>query len=117
MTTGAWVFSFIGSCILLSGGKTEIRVLCRSDYACYTLVSWLREVSGTISSELGESVEVVEEHSDSVDLPEVYVDGELALVGLPGEEGYLIESLKHAITALRRTGINPSNRRASRGLS
>ncbi|MEM0066053.1 MAG: hypothetical protein QXZ22_04160 [Sulfolobales archaeon] len=94
--------SFICYHLLICGGKTKIKVLCRRDYICYTLVSWLYEVSEVLSSEFEERVEVVEEYSDSVALPEVYVDGELAVVGLPSEEGYLIESLKHAVVTLRK---------------
>lgn len=75
--------------------------MCRGDYACYTLVSWIYEVSGVLSSEFGEGIEIVEEYSNSVNLPEVYVNGELALVGLPSEEGYLLEALKHTIESFR----------------
>ncbi|MCS7099300.1 MAG: hypothetical protein NZ925_03040, partial [Sulfolobales archaeon] len=77
------------------------RVVCRRSYECYTLASWIREISEILSSEFGESVEIREEHSDEISEPETYVENELVLVGLPGEEGYLIEALKHAIKKLR----------------
>ncbi|MCX8185221.1 MAG: hypothetical protein RMI56_04085 [Sulfolobales archaeon] len=81
----------------------EIRIVCRGDYKCRTLASWIREVLDILSSEFSEDVEIREEHSDELIEPEVYVESELVLVGLPGEEGYLIEVLKHAVESLRKT--------------
>lgn len=85
----------------------RIQVLCRMDYGCRTLISWILEVSDILRMEIGNELEVSWEYREDLDLPAVYVDEDLALVGLPGEEGYLIEILKHAIesrrAALRRT--------------
>ncbi len=68
------------------------------DYLGYTLREWLREVKDIVEEE--HCVELVlagerkECREDSLD-PRLYMDGELVLEGLPGEEGYLIEVLKH----------------------
>lgn len=75
----------------------EIKVVCRMDYECRTLISWLVEISDVLSGDVGEEVLVYEVFSEELEEPAVYVDSELALVGVPGEEGYLIEVLKHAI--------------------
>lgn len=79
----------------------KIRVLCKGDYSCYTLLSWLREISDLLSEESGESVEIVEELSTESEMPELYIGDDLVLMGVPGEEGYLIEAIKHYIKSSR----------------
>jgi len=79
-----------------------VRILVRGrpNYWRFTVYSWLLEVRGILEQELGEPVEVVSEDGDSED-PEVYLDGYLVGVGVPGEEGYLIELVKRVALELR----------------
>lgn len=81
----------------------KLEVVCRPSYECLTLVLWLREVSALIERESGEPVEVLETVSESVELdePALFMDGEPILMGVPGEEGYLIEAVKHALSERR----------------
>ncbi len=75
-------------------------------YLGYTLYQWLLEVKDIIESEYGVKIAVAEEPgscSGEGD-PRLLVDGETVLVGLPGEEGYLIEAVKKALEDL---GIRP----------
>ncbi len=75
----------------------KLRVLGRpGSHARWTLASWLRELKGFLRDELGVEVEVVEEDVD-LEAPVLYVDDEVLLVGVPGEEGYLIEALRRAL--------------------
>ena len=78
----------------------RVSVRGRSNYWRFTVYSWLLEVRDILEQELGEPVEVVSEDGDSED-PEVYLDGYLVGVGVPGEEGYLIELVKKAALELR----------------
>lgn len=77
----------------------RLRVLGRCDsYLKLTLVSWLNEVADFLRGELGLEIEVVEEEFNS-DVPVVCLGDQVVLVGLPSEEGYLIEALKKALGA------------------
>jgi hypothetical protein len=75
-----------------------VTVRGRDNYWRYTLYSWLLEVRDILERELGEHVEITVLDGESED-PELLVDGELVGVGIPGEEGYLIEILKKALAA------------------
>ena len=59
-----------------------------------------------LEGEYGVGIRVREEDEDC-ELPRVYVGGELAFEGVPGEEGYLIELLKLAVE--ERLGLRGSN--------
>jgi UDP-N-acetylmuramyl tripeptide synthase len=78
-------------------GYVVLRVVVRGrpSYWRFTVYSWLLEVREILEQELGDVVEVACEDSDSED-PEVYLNGYLVGVGVPGEEGYLIELIKKA---------------------
>lgn len=68
----------------------------RGDRLRHTLAGWLQELKDFLLEELGVEVEVVEEDVD-VETPALLVDGELLFIGMPSEEGYLIEALKKAL--------------------
>ncbi len=77
--------------------KVKVTVKGRpGDYWRYTLSQWLLEIRDILESEYSVEVVVDEEDAD-VDEPVILVDGEVALVGVPGEEGYLIEVLKRVL--------------------
>ena len=78
----------------------RIVVKGKSNYWRFTLYSWLLEVRDILSLEIGEPVEVLLVDGDS-DEPELYINGLLVCVGVPGEEGYLIEVVKKAVASLR----------------
>lgn len=73
----------------------------RGDYWVYTLSMWLGELKWLIKEEYGVEAEIVQEHCDC-ELPQVYVNDLLVVVGVPGEEGYLYESLKKALDIIAR---------------
>ena len=87
----------------------RVSVRGRPNYWRFTVYSWLLEVRDILEQELGEPVEVVSEDGDSDD-PEVYLNEHLVGVGVPGEEGYLIEVIKKAALELRggREGLTAS---------
>ncbi len=77
--------------------KLRVRVQGRSsDYWRYTLSSWLREIKEILEQEYNVSLEIVEEDVD-IGVPRILVEDEIVLEGVPGEEGYLIETLKKAL--------------------
>ncbi|MCX8204907.1 MAG: hypothetical protein N3H31_04580 [Candidatus Nezhaarchaeota archaeon] len=77
----------------------KLKVLGRRDsYLKFTLSSWLNELSSFLRGELGTEVEVVEEECE-LDVPVLCLDDKVVLVGLPSEEGYLIEALKKVLKA------------------
>lgn len=78
----------------------RIVVKGKPNYWRFTLYSWLLEVRDILSLEIGEPVEVLLVDGES-DEPELYIDGLLVCVGVPGEEGYLIEVVKKAVASLR----------------
>jgi len=78
----------------------RISVRGRPNYWRFTVYSWLLEVRDILEQELGEPVEVVSEDGGSDD-PEVYLNEYLVGVGVPGEEGYLVEMIKKAALELR----------------
>ena len=77
--------------------KIAIKIIGRKeDYWYYTVKSWLYEVKDVLGQEYNINIEIKEDY-DELDLPAVYVDNELAFIGVPGEEGYLIEVLKKSL--------------------
>jgi len=78
----------------------RISVRGRPNYWRFTVYSWLLEVRGILEQELGEPVEVVSEDGGSDD-PEIYLNEYLVGVGVPGEEGYLVEVIKKAALELK----------------
>ncbi len=73
----------------------------KESYWVYTVKQWLYEIKEIIESELGEEVIIVESFGEN-EYPILKVDGEIVGYGVPGEEGYLIEIIKHNIEDLRR---------------
>jgi len=84
----------------------RIVVKGKPNYWRFTLYSWLLEVRDILSLEIGEPVEVLLVDGES-DEPELYINGLLVCVGVPGEEGYLIEVVKKAVASLR--GCRPGD--------
>ncbi|RLG75837.1 MAG: hypothetical protein DRO14_04230 [Thermoprotei archaeon] len=73
----------------------------RDSYWVYTVKQWLYEIKDVIEREIGEEVYVTETAGDN-EYPLLRVDGEMVGYGVPGEEGYLIEIIKHSIEELRK---------------
>ena len=79
-----------------------IEIVGRKDsYWVYTVKQWLYEIKDIIEREIGEEVYVTETAGDN-EYPLLRVDGEMVGYGVPGEEGYLIEIIKHSIEELRK---------------
>ncbi len=79
-----------------------IEIVGRKDsYWVYTVKQWLYEIKDIIEREIGEEVYVTETAGDN-EYPLLRVDGEMVGYGAPGEEGYLIEIIKHSIEELRK---------------
>jgi len=68
----------------------------KDDYWFYTVKSWLYEIKDILEDEYNITIQIKEECKD-LELPVVYVNEELAFIGVPGEEGYLIEILKKVL--------------------
>jgi hypothetical protein len=75
--------------------SVKITVKGRNNYWRLTVHAWLLEVKDILEKEVGEEVEIEVIDGLSED-PELYVDGFLVGMGVPGEEGYLIEIVKKA---------------------
>lgn len=74
----------------------KIVVKGAENYWRFTIVSWLFDVKDVLEGELNDVLEIRVEEGDNED-PALYVNGRLIGMGVPGEEGYLIEIIKKAI--------------------
>lgn len=84
----------------------KVTVVGRPNYYARTLYSWCLELRDFLREDLGREIEVRLVEGDSP-LPQLYVCGKLAFEGLPGEEGYLIELIKHAVDELSKPCSSP----------
>lgn len=73
--------------------EVRITVKGKPTYERWTLVQWILEIKDIIESEYGVRL-IIEEKDSFEDLPVLCINDEEVLMGLPGEEGYLIEVLK-----------------------
>ncbi len=81
----------------------KIRVEIRGpegDYWRCTIRQWCLEVKDLLEQEYGIELVVVERDEDGE--ISVFVEGEEAFSGVPGEEGYLLELLKSKIERVLR---------------
>ena len=82
-------------------GKVKLLIAGRSDdYFLWTLASWVLELYDFLCEELGVTLEIEVKEKD-IDTPRLYIDGDLVFEGVPGEEGYLVELLKHYFESRR----------------
>ncbi len=81
--------------------SVKITVKGRNNYWRLTVHTWLLEVKDILEKEVGEEVEIEVIDGLSED-PELYVDGFLVGMGVPGEEGYLIEIVKKAYSMIKK---------------
>ncbi|MCD6301241.1 MAG: hypothetical protein J7L82_04140, partial [Staphylothermus sp.] len=87
----------------------RLRVLGRPSYEKWTLHQWVLEVKDILEEVYNVKIEI--EEIDTIDEePTLVVEDKVVLVGLPGEEGYLIEILKYNFDKLLRenTDVNTS---------
>ncbi len=73
--------------------EITVSVRGRRDYNRWTLYQWVLEVKDLLEDEYGVRI-VVEEIDSDDELPVLSIDGDDVWIGLPGEEGYLIEIIK-----------------------
>jgi len=81
--------------------SVKITVKGRNNYWRLTVHAWLLEVKDILEKEVGEEVEIEVIDGLSED-PELYVDVFLVGMGVPGEEGYLIEIVKKAYSMIKK---------------
>jgi hypothetical protein len=81
--------------------SVKITVKGRNNYWRLTVHAWLLEVKDILEKEVGGEVEIEVIDGLSED-PELYVDGFLVGMGVPGEEGYLIEIVKKAYSMIKK---------------
>lgn len=78
----------------------ELKVRGKPGYLKQTLYEWLLHIKEILESELNESIEIVTEDSEE-ELPSLIINDNYVGSGLPGEEGYLIEIIKHAVRSMK----------------
>ncbi len=78
--------------------RRRVRVVVegKPTYERWTLHQWLMEVKEIIEEEYDVEI-IIDERDNSDPLPKFFVNDREVFHGLPGEEGYLIEILKHAL--------------------
>lgn len=77
----------------MTTSKIVVEVVGKPNYLRWTLEQWVLEVKDIIESEY--DVELVVKTVDADNsMPVLRVSGDDTVIGLPGEEGYLIEVLK-----------------------
>jgi hypothetical protein len=74
--------------------KITISVRGRSDYNRWTLYQWILEIKDLLEEEYGVMIDVSEIDGND-ELPVLLINGEEVWIGLPGEEGYLVEIIKN----------------------
>lgn len=77
----------------------KLKVLGRPSYNKWTLHQWVLEIKDILENEYGIRLEI--EVFDTIDEePILMIEDNIILEGLPGEEGYLIEIIKHNLDKL-----------------
>ncbi len=77
----------------------KLKVLGRPSYNKWTLHQWILEIKDILENEYGILLEI--EVVDTIDEePILMIEDDIVLEGLPGEEGYLIEIIKHNLDKL-----------------
>jgi len=77
----------------------KLKVLGRPSYNKWTLHQWVLEIKDILENEYGVHLEI--EVVDTIDEePILMIEDDIVLEGLPGEEGYLIEIIKHNLDKL-----------------
>ncbi len=77
----------------------KLKVLGRPSYNKWTLHQWVLEIKDVLENEYGIHLEI--EVVDTIDEePILMIEDDIVLEGLPGEEGYLIEIIKHNLDKL-----------------
>ena len=77
----------------------KLKVLGRPSYNKWTLHQWVLEIKDILENEYGIHLEI--EVVDTIDEePILMIEDNIVLEGLPGEEGYLIEIIKHNLDKL-----------------
>ncbi len=77
----------------------KLKVLGRPSYNKWTLHQWVLEIKDILENEYGIHIEI--EVVDTIDEePILMIEDDIVLEGLPGEEGYLIEIIKHNLDKL-----------------
>ncbi len=82
-----------------NGQVIKIKVLGKPSYNKWTLHQWVLEIKDILENEYGIRLEI--EVVDTIDEePILMIEDDIVLEGLPGEEGYLIEIIKHNLDKL-----------------
>ena len=77
----------------------KLKILGRPSYNKWTLHQWVLEIKDILENEYGVHLEI--EVVDTIDEePILMIEDDIVLEGLPGEEGYLIEIIKHNLDKL-----------------
>ncbi len=77
----------------------KLKILGRPSYNKWTLHQWVLEIKDILENEYGILLEI--EVVDTIDEePILMIEDDIVLEGLPGEEGYLIEIIKHNLDKL-----------------
>ncbi|MCD6195995.1 MAG: hypothetical protein J7J82_04335 [Staphylothermus sp.] len=77
----------------------KLKILGRPSYNKWTLHQWVLEIKDILENEYGIHLEI--EVVDTIDEePILMIEDNIVLEGLPGEEGYLIEIIKHNLDKL-----------------
>ncbi len=77
----------------------KLKVLGRPSYNKWTLYQWVLEIKDILENEYCIHLEI--EVVDTIDEePILMIEDNIVLEGLPGEEGYLIEIIKHNLDKL-----------------
>lgn len=83
----------------------RITIKSKPNYWRFTVYNWLLEIKDILESELGEKVEITVVEGDN-DEPEFYLNGFFIGMGVPGEEGYLLEIIKKAYYRVKESNVN-----------
>lgn len=76
--------------------RVKVVVEGKPTYERWTLHQWLIEIKEIVEGEYDVEIDIEVRDNENI-LPKLVVNEREVFHGLPGEEGYLIEVLKHAL--------------------
>lgn len=79
--------------------EVVVEIVGKPNYLRWTLREWVKEIKDIIETEYGVSVNIKTVDADN-DMPVLRINNEDVFIGLPSEEGYLIEIIKKKLDEL-----------------
>lgn len=84
--------------------EVVVEIVGKPNYLRWTLREWVKEIKDIIETEYGMPVNIKTVDADN-DMPVLRINNEDVFIGLPSEEGYLIEIIKKKLDELLKRSL------------